>query len=47
MTIKEQVIQELDSLLEPILETILENIHQLKSQIKAENYYLVPPFKGG
>ncbi|MCC5900097.1 MAG: hypothetical protein JJU32_19570 [Phormidium sp. BM_Day4_Bin.17] len=36
MTLKEQIIKELDSLPESTLEVILENIRQLKSQEKVE-----------
>jgi hypothetical protein len=46
MTIKEQIIQELDSLPEPVLEIILANIRQIKSQIKADNHSVIPPFNG-
>jgi hypothetical protein len=38
MTIKEQIIQELDSLPEPTLKIILENIHQLKSSEQDDWY---------
>jgi len=38
MTIKEQIIQELDSLLEPTLEIILANIHQMKSSQQNDWY---------
>ncbi|MCW6034976.1 hypothetical protein K4A83_01635 [Spirulina subsalsa FACHB-351] len=36
MTIKEQIIKELDSLPDSTLEVILENIRQIKSQEKVE-----------
>ncbi|KDR59085.1 MULTISPECIES: hypothetical protein [Oscillatoriales] len=36
MTLKEQIIKELDSLPESTLEVILENIRQIKSQEKVE-----------
>ena len=38
MTLKEQIIQELDSLPEQTLETILENIHQIKSSQQNDWY---------